>query len=137
MSLLLESSVLGVAVGARAVAAPDVAVARDGERGRGARDLVGVDLAAAAAGGHERGDGDQEGEEGCARRAHGGGRVSAAARPCGGRRCGQSLRSFWASWSHQLQKRRFSTAHGSDDSDGAAGSTLPTISIGSPVSRSR
>ena len=25
---------------------------------------------------------------------------------------GQSLRSFWASWSHQLQKRRFSTAHG-------------------------
>ena len=26
---------------------------------------------------------------------------------------GQSLRSFWASWSHQLQKRRFSTAHGS------------------------
>ena len=29
---------------------------------------------------------------------------------------GQSLRSFWASWSHQLQKRRFSTAHGSFDS---------------------
>ena len=26
---------------------------------------------------------------------------------------GQSLRSFWASWSHQLQKRRFSTAQGS------------------------
>ena len=26
--------------------------------------------------------------------------------------CGQSLRSFWASWSHQLQKRRFSTRPG-------------------------
>ena len=32
--------------------------------------------------------------------------------------CGQSLRSFCASWSHQLQKRRFSTDHGSDDVDG-------------------
>jgi hypothetical protein len=50
---------------------------------------------------------------------------------------GQSLRSFWASWSHQLQKRRFSTAHGSADCDGADGSTWPTISIGSPVSWSR
>ena len=32
---------------------------------------------------------------------------------------GQSLRSFCASWSHQLQKRRFSIAHGSWDFDGA------------------
>jgi len=50
---------------------------------------------------------------------------------------GQSLRSFWAIWSHQLQKRRFSTAHGSYDLDGASGSSLPTTSSGSPVSRSR
>ena len=33
--------------------------------------------------------------------------------------CGQSLRSFWANWSHQLQIRRFSTAQGSFDADGA------------------
>ena len=32
-----------------------------------------------------------------------------------------------------MQKRRFSTAHGSDDTDGGGGSTLPMISIGSPV----
>ena len=38
---------------------------------------------------------------------------------------GQSFRSFWASWSHQLQKRRFSTAHGSRERDGASGRTLP------------
>ena len=50
---------------------------------------------------------------------------------------GQSLRSFCASWSHQLQKRRFSTAHGSRDGDGASGMTLPTTSSSSPVSRSR
>ena len=31
---------------------------------------------------------------------------------------GQSLRSRWASWSHQVQKRRFSTAHGRRDSRG-------------------
>ena len=37
---------------------------------------------------------------------------------------GQSLRSFWAIWSHQLQKRRFSTAHGSCDFDGASGQQL-------------
>ena len=49
---------------------------------------------------------------------------------------GQSLRSFWAIWSHHGQKRRFSTAHGSWDSDGASGRTLPTTSSGSPVSRS-
>jgi glycosyltransferase involved in cell wall biosynthesis len=51
--------------------------------------------------------------------------------------CGQSLRSFCASWSHQLQTRRFSTDQGSEERDGATGSTWPTISIGSPVSRSR
>ena len=50
---------------------------------------------------------------------------------------GQSLRSFCASWSHQLQNRRFSTDHGSDEIDGGEGRTCPTISIGSPVSRSR
>ncbi len=32
---------------------------------------------------------------------------------------GQSLRSFWASWSHQVQNRRFTTVKGS--SDGVAG----------------
>jgi hypothetical protein len=35
--------------------------------------------------------------------------------------CGQSLRSFWQSWSHQLQKRRFSTDHGSSEAVGARG----------------
>ena len=45
---------------------------------------------------------------------------------------GQSLRSFWAGWSHQLQKRSVSTAHGSLDADGGSGSSLPTISSGSP-----
>ena len=37
--------------------------------------------------------------------------------------CGQSFRSFWQSWSHQLQKRRFSTAQGSSDGVGASGSS--------------
>src|SRR4051794_1299463 len=49
---------------------------------------------------------------------------------------GQSFRSFCAGWSHQLQKRRFSTAHGNWDFDGASGSTFPTTSSRSPVSRS-
>src|SRR5829696_5652906 len=49
---------------------------------------------------------------------------------------GHSLRSSWAGWSHQLQKRRFSTAHGSWDFDGGSGSTFPTACSGSPVSRS-
>jgi hypothetical protein len=49
---------------------------------------------------------------------------------------GQSFRSRCASWSHQLQKRRFSTAHGSVDFDGASGRTFPRGSSGSPVSRS-
>ena len=47
---------------------------------------------------------------------------------------GQSLRSFWAGWSHQLQKRSVSTAHGSRDFDGCSGSTFPTTSSSSPVS---
>jgi hypothetical protein len=51
--------------------------------------------------------------------------------------CGQSLRSFWQSWSHQLQKRRFSTAQGSSDDVGARGRSSATTSSGSPVSRSR
>jgi len=50
---------------------------------------------------------------------------------------GQSLRSFWASWSHQGQNRKFSTAQGSRDELGAIGMTLPTTSSSSPVSRSR
>ena len=50
--------------------------------------------------------------------------------------CGQSLRSFWHSWSHQLQKRRFSTDHGSSDGVGARGRSCATTSSGSPVSRS-
>jgi len=49
---------------------------------------------------------------------------------------GQSFRSRWASCSHQGQKRRFSTAHGSLDFEGANGSSLPTASSLSPVSRS-
>jgi hypothetical protein len=51
--------------------------------------------------------------------------------------CGQSFRSFGASWSHQLQNRKFSTAHGSSDGVGASGSSSPTTSSSSPVSRSR
>jgi hypothetical protein len=49
---------------------------------------------------------------------------------------GQSLRSFWVSWSHQLQKRRLSTAHGSSEGVGASGSSIATTSSSSPVSRS-
>ena len=49
---------------------------------------------------------------------------------------GQSFRSRCASWSHQLQKRRFSTAHGSREGLGATGTTMPTTSSSSPVSRS-
>ena len=51
---------------------------------------------------------------------------------------GQSLRSFCASWSHQLQKRRFSTAQGSSRrrwAPAAAPCRRPRAS--SPVSRSR
>src|ERR1019366_9077058 len=49
---------------------------------------------------------------------------------------GQSLRSFGESWSHQLQNRRVSTAQGSSDGVGASGSSSPTTSSSSPVSRS-
>src|SRR5215208_3322690 len=49
---------------------------------------------------------------------------------------GHSLRSSWAGWSHQLQKRRFSTAQGNCDLDGGSGRSLPTACSGSPVSRS-
>ncbi len=41
---------------------------------------------------------------------------------------GQSFRSFWASWPQWGQKRRFSTAHGRREEEGASGSTLPTTS---------
>jgi hypothetical protein len=37
--------------------------------------------------------------------------------------CGQSFRSFCVSWSHQLQNRRLSTAHGSSETLGAVGSS--------------
>jgi hypothetical protein len=50
---------------------------------------------------------------------------------------GQSLRSFCASWPQWGQTRRFSTAHGSRERDGASGSTLPTTSSCSPESRSK
>jgi hypothetical protein len=50
--------------------------------------------------------------------------------------CGQSFRSFGASWSHQLQNLRFSTAQGSSETVGASGSSSPTTSSSSPVSRS-
>ena len=49
---------------------------------------------------------------------------------------GQSFRSFCASWSHHGQNRRFSTAQGSLELDGASGSSLPTTSSSSPLSRS-
>jgi hypothetical protein len=49
---------------------------------------------------------------------------------------GQSFRSFCVSWSHQLQKRRFSTAQGRSEAVGASGSNWATTSRGSPVSRS-
>ena len=72
------------------------------------------DLAAAAAGGERARATARTARARSARRAaHGdaGQRGSAAMRRP---QCGQSLRSFCASWSHQLQKRRFSTDHGSD-----------------------
>jgi hypothetical protein len=50
---------------------------------------------------------------------------------------GQSLRSLGANWSHQLQKRRFSTAQGSSDAVGASGRSCATTWSSSPVSRSR
>src|SRR3954467_9336673 len=50
---------------------------------------------------------------------------------------GQSFRSFCESWSHQLQKRRFSSAQGSSEPLGASGRICPTTSSSSPVSRSR
>ena len=59
------------------------------------------------------------------------GRIGDPAQSTGSMRrsqCGQSLRSRWASWSHQLQKRRCSTAHGSLDGDGASGRTFATTS---------
>ena len=50
--------------------------------------------------------------------------------------CGQSFKSFCACWSHQLQNRRFSTAHGNSEGVGASGSNSPTTCSSSPVSRS-
>ena len=75
------------------------------------------------------------GEQRCATRGH---RRSPTQATGSMRRsqCGQSLRSRCASWSHQLQKRRYSTAHGRRDCDGASGRTLPTTSSVSPLSRS-
>src|SRR5207247_827951 len=49
---------------------------------------------------------------------------------------GQSVRSIGASWSHQSQKRRYSTAQGRFDVLGGMGRTWPTTSSGSLVSRS-
>ncbi len=46
---------------------------------------------------------------------------------------GQSFKSFWQSWSHQLQKRRFSTAQGSSEGVGARGRSWATTSSCSPV----
>ncbi len=106
----------GVGVGV-ALASSDRSAApfdvRHGQLGRRPGDLGDVVPAAPAAGG---GEGEREyGEEKRgAEQAHGGGgarqRGSAAMRRP---HVGQSLRSFWAIWSHQLQNRRFSTAHGS------------------------
>ena len=107
---------------------------RHAQHRRGARDLFHGEVVAAAAGGDERRAPRQRqrrtDEAGARRRGQRG--SAAMRRP----QVGQSLRSFCASWSHQLQKRRFSTAHGSLDFDGGSGSTLPTTSSGSPVSRS-
>ena len=65
-----------------------------------------------------------------------GGGQDAASGPIRRPHVGQSLRSRWASWSHHGQKRRFSTAHGSRELVGASGTTIPTTSSSSPVSRS-
>lgn len=84
---------------------------RDAEgRGR-ARDLLhGAGVATAAR--RDQGKAEKWQQKGGAEPAHGeeGQRGSAAMRRP---QTGQSLRSFCASWSHQLQKRRFSVAHGS------------------------
>jgi hypothetical protein len=70
------------------------------------------------------------------RRGGGVGTVQSSIGPMRRPQVGQSLRSFWASCSHHGQKRRFSTAHARRERDGASGSSLPTTSSGSPVSRS-
>ena len=124
----------------------DGGVLRHGQRGRRAGDLVGRDLRAAATGGGEGGGGEEDGDDRApvergrrgdgareARWVHAQRGSAAIRRP----QVGQSFRSFWASWSHQLQNRRFSTDHGKEERDGGTGSTWPTISIGSPLSRSR
>src|SRR5215210_1401673 len=107
---------------------------RHAERRRGPRNLLdGGGVGAAARRGDRKAEKRQQ--KGGAEPAHGGrGQRGSAAmrRP----QVGQSLRSFCDSWSHQLQKRRFSVAHGSWDFDGESGRTLPTTSSGSPVSRS-
>ena len=71
----------------------------------------------------ERGGDEQRARRGTTvmRRRIGGASDAAAQDASGAMRrpqVGQSLRSFCASWSHQLQKRRFSTAHGSRDARG-------------------
>jgi hypothetical protein len=97
---------------------------RHRQLGRRAGDLGDVVAAAPAACGGE-GEREYGDEKRGAEQAHGGGgarqRGSAAMRRP---HVGQSLRSFWAIWSHQLQNRRFSTAHGSADFDGASGQQL-------------
>ena len=90
---------------------------RHAQHRRRARDLLDGGVIAAAARRDER-KAEKRQQKGGAEPAHGGGgqRGSAAMRRP---QTGQSLRSFCASWSHQLQKRRFSMAHGSWDFDGA------------------
>ena len=135
---------LGGGGGARVAARAGVAgalerarVVRDRHAGGRPGDLVVLDLAAAAADRAEREHGgDQEGGCGTSR-AHGKKAGQRGRAPMRRPQVGQSLRSFWAGWSHQLQKRRFSTAHGRFDCEGGSGSSLPTTSSVSPVSRSR
>ena len=72
---------------------------------------------------------------GCLRGALAGG-AHAPSGPIRRPQVGQSLRSLCAICWHQGQKRRCSTAHGRREVEGASGSSLPTTSSVSPVSRS-
>ena len=81
-----------------------------------------VDGGTAAAGEGEDEQGDGYGEPRREAHATSSQRGSAAIRRP---HVGQSFRSFWAGWSHQLQNRSVSTAHGRLDFDGWQGEDLP------------
>src|SRR6185312_16868181 len=90
---------------------------------------------AAAAAGREGRRAEQRGQDrqrvAGARRAHA--QVVSPSGPILRPQVVHSLRSFWAICRHHGQKRRFSTAQGSREAEGASGSTLPVTSSFSPV----